>query len=170
MGTSSSKRIPFLNGIFSGQIMQPLCHCPCHPVGRLCALCWCVTPWFHQAPLCNIACLTSTWLHTPPGAVQMQSVCLPDFVDFLRLYSCFYHGWVGYVVKCFLFCLFGVKHVHTPRVCTGCFNLKINLIFYAVPVSEFLPDDSICSVQLDEKFWEASEKRRGSPVRITSIV
>lgn len=53
-----------------------------------------------------------------------------------------------------------MKHVHTSRVCTGCFNLKINLVFYAVPVSEFLPDDSICSVQLDEKcrFREASEK------------
>lgn len=85
IGTSGAESIPFLNGIFAGQIMQALCHRPCHPARRLCALCWCVTSWFRRAPPRSIACLPSAWLPHPTGSIRRQGVRLPDFVEFLRL-------------------------------------------------------------------------------------
>lgn len=85
-GMSGTKRIPFLNGVFGGRdIMQPLRHCSCHSWARDCAHYADVFgSWFFAgAPPRRIACLPSTWLHSPAGSVPWQSACLPCSVEFL---------------------------------------------------------------------------------------
>lgn len=106
-----------------------------------------VTPWFHRACLCYLACpkLFCSVLHTtsyPTGSISAaERHASLDVVDSLRLRlfrNFFYCGWMGCVVKSFIYLSHCVCVLSKSCVGTRCFILKTDWMRCAVLLCDFL--------------------------------